>query len=308
MGEPPRRPGRTPWDGSWPPGERIPANGIAARSRRGAFATTWWGRRFVDAVEQVAGPARVARGRTYARAGQVLSLAVTAGRVTAQVQGSRPTPYATELGFSTWDAETRAELADAVAASPATLAAVLAGQMPEGFEQLTLDAGLALFPESLADARFACTCPDWGDPCKHAAAVVYLLAEWLDTEPFGVLTLRGVERDELLAAVAARQRALHEPAAGTGGTASGAAPGSAPGGESDPGGVRDVPLADLVGTFFTRSGPLPALADPAAQPSGHTVLDALDAALLGPGGAALPDLLRAALAALDRRGGQGGEL
>jgi len=301
MGEQ-RPPGRTPWDGSWPPGERIPADGIRARSRRGAFATTWWGRRFVDAVEQVAGPGRVARGRTYARAGQVLGLAVTAGRVTAQVQGSRPTPYATELGFATWDAETRAELADAVAASPATLAAVLAGQMPEGFEQLTLDAGLALFPESLADARFSCTCPDWGDPCKHAAAVVYLLAEWLDTEPFGVLTLRGVDRDELLAAVAARQRVLDAPSPGAG-----AAPGAG-GSAPDPGGVREVPLADLVATWFTRSGPLPVLAEPALRPSGHTVLDDLDAALLGPGGEGLPDRLRAALAALDRRGGQSGEL
>jgi len=280
-------PGRTPWDGSWPPGERIPGNGILARSRRGAFATTWWGRRFVDAVEQVAGPARVARGRTYARAGQVLSLAVTAGRVTAQVQGSRPSPYATELTFSTWDAETRGELADAVAASPATLAAVLAGVMPEGFEQLTLDAGLALFPESLADARFACTCPDWGDPCKHAAAVVYLLAEWLDTEPFGVLTLRGVDRDELLAAVAARSRA-------------------AEGGEPEP---ADAPLADLVDGWFTRTGPLPALeAVATATASGRTVLDDLDVALLGPGAAGLPDRLRAALAALHRGGGEGGQL
>ena len=286
-GKPP--PGRTPWDGSWPPGERIPGNGILARSRRGAFATTWWGRRFVDAVEQVAGPARVARGRTYARAGQVLSLAVTAGRVTARVQGSRPAPYATELTFSTWDAETRAELADAVAASPATLAAVLAGVMPEGFEQLTLDAGLALFPESLADARFACTCPDWGDPCKHAAAVVYLLAEWLDTEPFGVLTLRGVDRDELLAAVAARSRAAEEPDAGP-----------------EP---ADAPLAGLVDGWFTRTGPLPVLdVAPVTTGSGRTVLDDLDVALLGPGAAGLPDRLRAALAALHRGGGEGGEL
>ena len=302
MAGPARPPGRTPWDGSWPPGERIPGNGIRARSRRGAFATTWWGRRFVDAVEQVAGPARVARGRTYARAGQVLGLSVTAGRVTAQVQGSRPTPYATELELSTWDAETRAELADAVAGSPATLAAVLAGQMPEGFEQLTAGAGLALFPESLADARFACTCPDFGDPCKHAAAVVYLLAEWLDTEPFGVLTLRGVDRDELLAAVAARQRGSREDGR--------TPPGDARSGRGagDPGGVRDVPLADVTGAFFTRSGPLPAPEDPPARPSGHTVLDDLDAALLGPVGASLPDLLRPALAALDRRGGQGGEL
>lgn len=272
-------PGPAPWDGPFPPGRRIAGDGLRARSRRGAFATTWWGRRFEGAMEEVAGEGRVQRGRTYARAGQVLSLDVTAGRVDAAVQGSRATPYRTGLTFSTWDDETQDELAAAVAGAPAVLAAVLGGAMPEGFEQLTLDAGLALFPESLADARFECTCPDWGDPCKHAAAVVYLLAEWLDTEPFGVLTLRGVDRDALLARVSARQR-REEPL------------------EDDdvPG---EVALADAVG-FSTRQAPLPPLggAPPAA---GATVLDDLDASLLGPGGARVADRLRSHYAALAGR-------
>ena len=192
----------------------------------------------------------------------MLSLDVGPGRVRSSVQGSRATPYATGLRFHTWDAETQRDLADAVAGSPSVLAAVLGGRMPEDFEQLTLGAGLALFPESLADARFDCTCPDWGDPCKHAAAVVYLLAEWLDTEPFGVLTLRGVERDALLAQVAALQRS--SPA------------------DVEPV-VEEAPLADVLGPFYGRAAPLPAMG--ASAVTGPAVLDGLDAGLLGPGGA-----------------------
>ncbi len=194
------------WDGPFPPGRRREGGGIRARSRRGAFATTWWGRRFVDAMEAVGGEGRVARGRTYARAGQVLSLDVGAGAVRAPVQGSRVTPYEVTLGFGTWDAVSRGEVAAALAEDPAALAGVLAGTMPEGFEVLCSRAGLDLFPASGSDARFGCTCPDIGDPCKHAAAVVYLLAEWLDDHPFGVLTLRGVDRDLLLADVSTRRR------------------------------------------------------------------------------------------------------
>lgn len=266
-----------PWEGPFPPGKRIAGDGIRSRSRRGAFATTWWGRRFVDAMEDVAGAGRVQRGRTYARAGQVLSLEVSAGRVQASVQGSRATPYATGLSFHTWDAETQRELAEAVAAAPAVLAAVLGGRMPEGFEQLTAGAGLALFPESLADARFDCTCPDWGDPCKHAAAVVYLLAEWLDGEPFGVLTLRGVERDGLLAAVAALQRPP-DPGAG------------------DAGGERQ--LGEALSAFYGRGAPLPP--SPGGPQPGQRVLDELDAGALGAAGAAVVERLRAVYAVLPR--------
>jgi uncharacterized Zn finger protein len=277
--------GRTPWDGSWPHGARIPGNGLASRSRRGAFATTWWGRRFVDAMEAVAGPGRVARGRTYARAGQVLSLAVTPGRVTAAVQGSRTSPYAVELSFDTWDAAAQAGLADAVAASPVVLAAVLGGQMPQGFEELCDEAGLALFPASLADARFDCTCPDLGDPCKHAAAVVYLLSEWLDDEPFGVLTLRGVQREELLARAAALQRSAGE--------------------DRSPSSLPERPLADggssspvPVGRFYAAAAPLPAPEPGPVPADGRTVLDDLDASLLGPGGGRVADRLRDHYAAL----------
>lgn len=263
------------WDGPFPPGRPREADGMRSRSRRGAFATTWWGRRFVDAMEAVGGPGRVARGRSYARSGQVLAVDVAAGAVRAPVQGSRADPYDVVLTFETWDGDARARAADALAGDPGALAAVLAGTMPTGFEELCAHAGLDLLPASGADARFSCTCPDLGDPCKHAAAVVYLLAEWLDDHPFGVLTLRGVGRDALVADVSARRRGP----AGTVPASAAAGAGAAAGTGLGPLERWDGPAAD----FYAPRAPLPALEPPAPGPAP----DALDPSHLGAGAAAL---------------------
>ena len=308
---PPRERGRTPWDSSWPPGTRIKADGIRARSQRGAFGSTWWGRRFVAAVEEATGASRLSRGRTYARQGQVVSLDVgapgtrLAGRVTAAVQGSRPSPYEVVLTFATWDAETRADLADALASDPGQLAAVLGGQLPEAFEELCLDAGLVLLPRSLSDLRTGCTCPDLVEPCKHAAAVVYLLAERLDTDPFTALQLRGVERDALLSLVADRRAASagHDTgdpgdpgATGDAGLDGDARAGRQAGRRRDPSTPRLLP-ADAA---FWRGRPVPP-PPPTALPAGTGPLDGLDAAALGPRGDAVVALVRPLLAEVARR-------
>ncbi len=88
-------PNRGDWsDWGYPPSHPIPVEGgLRAKSQRGAIGETWWSRRFIEVLEQFNQPARLTRGRTYARAGQVLDIEVQAGAVSARVQGSRPTPY-----------------------------------------------------------------------------------------------------------------------------------------------------------------------------------------------------------------------
>jgi hypothetical protein len=66
-------------------------------------------------------------------------------------------------------------------------------------------AGADLLPGP-GELRPRCSCPDWADPCKHAAAVAYLVADVLDDDPFALFLLRGRERDDLLAAVRAERR------------------------------------------------------------------------------------------------------
>jgi uncharacterized Zn finger protein len=65
-------------------------------------------------------------------------------------------------------------------------------------EKAFKEAGLSLFPERLKDLKTACSCPDWSNPCKHIAAVYYLLAEEFDRDPFLIFKLRGLNREDLV--------------------------------------------------------------------------------------------------------------
>ena len=173
-------------------------NGIRARSKRGDIGSSWWSRRFIDVLEGLELGTRLASGRRYARAGQVVSLEVAAGSVTATVQGSRPTPYQVAIGMrqiwpTHWERIERA-LADQVIFS----AKLLAGDMPQDLERVFAEQRQPLFPESADELSMECSCPDWSVPCKHVAAALYLLAEAFDADPFLILAWRGRTKTELL--------------------------------------------------------------------------------------------------------------
>jgi len=176
------------------------ADGIRLRSVRGPVGSTWWGRRLTETMEAVVDSGRVSRGKSYARSGQVLSLSVEPGRARGRVQGSEESPYESEVRLRPFGTEDRAIAAQVVAASPQLVAGLLAGELPQELEAALASAGVGLLPESTVDVDFDCSCLDWGWPCKHAAALVYLLAEQLDDDPLQLLALRGLELEQLLAA------------------------------------------------------------------------------------------------------------
>src|SRR5207244_1185349 len=78
-------------------------------------------------------------------------------------------------------------------------AKLLAGEMPVDIEQVFRDARLSLFPQRRDDLKTSCSCPDWSNPCKHVAAVYYLIGEEFDRDPFLIFQLRGLTREELFA-------------------------------------------------------------------------------------------------------------
>ncbi|WP_155375432.1 Lsr2 family DNA-binding protein [Catellatospora vulcania] len=176
---------------------RLPADGIQARSRRGDVATTWWSRRFLAAIESPETASRLARGKSYARSGQVLSLTIAPGAVSATVQGSRLQPYAVTVAAPPFTPAQCGRVVAALAQQAVFSAELLAGRMPEDIEQVLSPLGLSLFP-SAHQLDLECSCPDWGNPCKHAAAVCFLLAEQFDADPFTILHWRGLPRAGLL--------------------------------------------------------------------------------------------------------------
>jgi uncharacterized Zn finger protein len=191
--------GRRP---DWPPARPIRVEGgIKARSRRGAIGEQWWSRRFIDVLESYGMSGRLARGRAYARAGQVLNFQLTQGTVTADVQGSRVRPYQVRIAVLPLTTAQWRRVQARLASQALFRAKLLAGQMPHEIEAVFADCGTPLFPRLASDLDMRCSCPDWEVPCKHLAAVCYVLAEEFDRDPFALLAWRGQGRGELLAAL-----------------------------------------------------------------------------------------------------------
>lgn len=192
------------WDYPPPPSRRR-ADGIKARSQRGAFGKTWWAGRWIAALERIVDPARLARGRSYARSGQVTQLNVGRAGVDARVQGSRPTPYSVTMRFRALTDDEWERVVDAMAAQAIYAARLLNGEMPEDIESIFAAAGASLFPATGDDLVTDCSCPDWANPCKHLAAVHYLLGERFDDDPFLIFELRGRGKEQIAAALRARR-------------------------------------------------------------------------------------------------------
>jgi uncharacterized Zn finger protein len=246
--------------------------GIAVRAKRGKIGEQWWSRRFVDVLERVCDGGRLTRGRAYARKGQVMNFALEPGRVTARVQGSRPQPYAVTISIASFDEAQWTLVTEALGAIALYRAALLAGEMPHEIVDLFADHDLALFPDDL-DIR--CNCPDWGVPCKHGSAVLYVLAEAFDDDPFLVLAWRGRSRDALLGAL----RGTPEPVE-----------------EVDPLAVPETPLEDVLTSYYSPAISLSRLRE---RPSRVTtppelLLRALDAPPVKVRHIPLVDLLRPA--------------
>src|SRR5919107_5089100 len=104
--------------------------GIAVRAKRGKIGEQWWSRRFVDILEDICDGGRLARGRSYARKGQVIDFTMTPGVVTGRVQGSRPDPYAVTITMAAYDDEQWARICAALGSQALYRAALLAGSMP----------------------------------------------------------------------------------------------------------------------------------------------------------------------------------
>lgn len=168
------------------------------------FGLTWWGKRWIGALEALgaAYANRLPRGRTYARRGSVTDLTVAAGKVTARVAGSRPRPYKVGLALPVFSDADWSRVTTALAGQVRHAAALLDGQMPEDVDEVLGGVGLSLFPHP-GELRTSCSCPDAANPCKHVAAVHYVLAQTFDADPFLLPQLRGRDRATLLAALRA---------------------------------------------------------------------------------------------------------
>ncbi len=173
--------------------------GIKSRTARGhAYGANWWSRRWITVIEQCIDAPRISRGKSYARRGQVVSIDIEPGLVTAFVQGTRKTPYQIRLGFETVTQEARELILFRFRERAAYAAQLLSGEMPGEIERIFRESGTPLFPNKNTLRRFKCSCPDDATPCKHIIAVLLILGEELEDDPFILLRLRGLDKESLI--------------------------------------------------------------------------------------------------------------
>jgi uncharacterized Zn finger protein len=188
------------------------AFGIRAQDLRTLARTVWWARRWIASLEAMRLGPRFGRGRQYAVAGQVTELVLEGPHVEATVVGSREDPYRLTLDFTTPDSTAREGIAAAIAAEPMTLGRLLTDDLPTEIESLFRAEGIPLFPQAeplavrgvldvpakpVYDVKMHCSCPDWARPCKHLVAVMLLLGEEIAQRPTTLLSLRGIEVEDL---------------------------------------------------------------------------------------------------------------
>jgi len=184
-------------------------------SEQREFGRTWWGRAWLEALEQRArlDPDRLPRGQEYARSGAVGDLTLSPGEARARVRGRKTEPYQVRIRVRRFADDEWDRVLAAIAAQLGHAAALLDGELPPEIADDAASAGLDLLPGG-GEVGPRCDCPDDADPCKHSAAACYLIADALDADPFALFLLRGRTRDQVLAGIRARRR--------------GAAPGTGP--------------------------------------------------------------------------------
>ena len=183
---------------------RIPryAAGIRAQESRTGAGRSWWAKEWARRLEAMGLRGRLGRGKNYAVSGQVVSMEISGNRVLAQVQGTRPEPYAVTVTFRQPEGETRSRIVAALRGEPMLVARLLADDLPTEVEKIFRETGCDLFPGGKLgpgkyDMTTACSCPDYANPCKHSAAALLILGEEIARRPAMLVELRGIALEEL---------------------------------------------------------------------------------------------------------------
>jgi uncharacterized Zn finger protein len=169
------------------------------------YGRTWWGQRFLTALERFTDSGRLGRGRAYATNGRVTSHTLKDGVVRAKVRGSineyygvyEEPIYTTTIEITQFSPADWSKAISRIAARADLVTRLLQQEMPDAIEEAFEADGLHLLPGGRDDFTTTCSCPDWGNPCKHIAGVYYLLARDLDRDPFVLFELRGLSRKTL---------------------------------------------------------------------------------------------------------------
>ncbi len=164
----------------------------------GLFGKTWWGSEWLKSLTHIDYANRIPRGSAYAKKGAVRNIDISGNVITARVNGSRPTPYKVTIRVPLFKKEQTELLMKKLLEQPALISKLLNRELDPEVFQVAKRIGLNLFPQRWSDLDMNCSCPDWAVPCKHLAAVIYMMSREIDNDPFLIFSMHGVDLlDEL---------------------------------------------------------------------------------------------------------------
>lgn len=199
------------------------ANGAAYRRLDGergggglASATprSWWSGRWLRALGNWLSTSTLATGRLYVRRGQVSDPDAQVGAVTATVREPNGATCRVRLGLATFPDEVWEAVVRLMAENVSYAAHLLNGDIPRDVEELFRAAGVSLFPERRNEFDAECSCPEWASSCSHVAAVLVLVGDLLDEDPFLLFRLRGRAQEQILSALRSARATLAHSAEG----------------------------------------------------------------------------------------------
>lgn len=161
-------------------------------------AKTFWGQAWCKHLESFSDYSnRLPRGRSYARNGSVIHLAIQPGHIEALVSGS--STYKISISVKPLSKKKWQSLKDSCAGGIGSVLELLQGKISDNVMVAVCDRDNGLFP-SPQEIQLDCNCPDWAALCKHLAAVMYGVGVRLDESPELLFLLRGVDYQELIGA------------------------------------------------------------------------------------------------------------
>lgn len=158
---------------------------------RNGYGNTWWGEQWLKSLTKIDNSNRLPRGKTYANKGAVKNINIAINSIQAQVSGSAPRPYKITIDVPLFSAVDQRRVVDIVSENPVFLSALLSRSLPIELDEACKQEGIAIFPSSWRSFGMKCSCPDYAVPCKHLAAVLYIVANEIDKNPFMVFEMHG---------------------------------------------------------------------------------------------------------------------
>jgi uncharacterized Zn finger protein len=162
------------------------------------FGKTWWGEHWLRSLVNVDYDNRLPRGASYARNGRVKDIKIEGNQIVAKVKGNYPSPYKVTIVVPSFAGKDIERLMAKIIERPALISKLLNRELDPAILGIAEELGLKVFPRQWTDFKMNCSCPDWAVPCKHLAAVIYMLCREIDNNPFLVFETHNVNLlDEL---------------------------------------------------------------------------------------------------------------